>query len=276
VLTGAVAEAARAALPVVSPAQLSTHSGVDPEGASVAAWVRATSLTEGRQVLVPAAAVAPYGDHNGGRLITPGPAGTGVDPRAAGARGAALLSALAQDALVEALRDRRAVTRLVLVERDDDPVLTFLVRTADHLEVAPEVLDLGEGLPAPVVLVRAVDPRDGSAVWAAAADTTRRAATVVALRDVLGRIQLGAALPAGEPVDLGDPLVADLDPRTLAVSAERPWSDRAVTLPRVLDQLRDQGIEPLLVDRVTADLATAGLSVARVLLARPGGEPGER
>ncbi len=276
VLTGRAAEAARASLPVVSPAELSTDSGVDPEGTTVTAWVRASSLTEERQVLVPAAAVAPYGDHNGGRVFTPGPAGTGVDPSAAGARGAALLSALAHDALVEALRGRRALNRLELGERDDDPVLTFLVRTASHLQVQPEVLDLGEDLPAPVVVVRAVDPRDGSAVWTVAADTTRRAATVVALRDLLGHVQLGAALPAGEPVDLGDPLVADLDPRILAVSADRPWSDRAVALPRVLDRMRGEGIEPLVVHRTAADLAAAGLSVARVLLARRRCEPSER
>jgi ribosomal protein S12 methylthiotransferase accessory factor YcaO len=259
----------------VLPAQLSTHSGVDPDGTAVASWVRAASLTEGRQVLVPAGAVAPYGDHNGRRVFTPGPAGTGVDPSAAGARGAALLSALAHDALTEALRGRRAVSRLALGERDDDPVLTFLVRTAGHLELDPEVLDLGEDLPAPVVLVRGVDPRDGSAVWTVAADTTRRAATRAALRDLLGRVQLAAALPPGETVDLGDPQVADLDPLLFAVSVDRPWSDRAVAFPRVLDRLRGQGIEPLVVDRTTADLAAARMSVARVLLARRGCDPSE-
>jgi hypothetical protein len=149
-------------------------------------------------------------------------------------------------------------------------VLTFLVRTALHLGVEPEVLDLGEDLPAPVVVVRGVDPRDGSAVWTVAADTTRRAATLAALRDLLGRVQLAAALPADETVDPGDPLVADLDPRVLAASADRPWTDRAVTFPRVLDRLRGQGIDPLVVDRPVPDLAAAGLSVARVLLARRG------
>ena len=140
-------------------------------------------------------------------------------------------------------------------------MLTFLVRTAGHLEVDPEVLDLGEDLPAPVVLVRGVDP-DGSAVWTVAADTTRRAATRAALRDLLGCVQLAAALPPGETVDLGDPQVADLDPLLLAVSVDRPWSDRAVAFPRVLDRLRGQGIEPLVVDRTTADLAAARMSVA--------------
>jgi ribosomal protein S12 methylthiotransferase accessory factor YcaO len=266
VLTGA---ASPDALPVVLPAQLPTHSGVDPEGKGVATWVRAASLlTSGRRVLVPAAAVAPYGNHNGRRTFVPGPAGTGVDPTRAGARGAALLSALAHDALVETLRGRRTATRLLLEEREDDPVLTFLVRTAAHLGVEPEVLDLGDDLPAPVVLVRGVDPRTGSAVWAVAADTTRRAATVAALRDVLGRVQLRAALPAGESLDLGDRLVTDLDPHTLVVSADRLWSDRAVTLPQALDRLRDRGIEPLLVDRAAPDLAAAGLFVSRVLLAR--------
>jgi bacteriocin biosynthesis cyclodehydratase domain-containing protein len=266
-LTGAAAEEAQRLLPVVPPAALTTQSGTDPDGATVSAWVAATSLTTGGRALVPAAAVAPYADHNTGGAITPGPAGTGVDGSPAGARGAALLSALAHDALVDAVHGRRTATRLVLGERDDDPVLTFLVRTAGHLGVRPELLDLGPDGGAPVVLARTTPPGSDDDLWTVAADTTRRAATVTVLRDLLGRVQLAAALE-GEPVDTGDPIVADLDTRTIAVSGERPWTDRAVTLPKVLDGLRARGVDPLVVDRRSADLDAAGLSVARVVLAR--------
>jgi ribosomal protein S12 methylthiotransferase accessory factor YcaO len=268
VLSGAKADEARRLLPTIPPAALTTQSGIDPEGASVSAFVQATSLTTGRPALLPAGAVAPYGEHNAGRAVSPTPAGTGVDDSPARARGAALLSALAHDAVVGALHGRLAATRLVLGERDDDPVLTFLVRTARHLGVEPELLDLGLELPAPVVLAHTTDPASGEVHWTVAADTTRRAATVTALRDLLGRVQLDAALPEGESVDAGDPVVADLDPRTLAVAGERPWTDRAVTLPDVLDRLRVEGVDALTVDRGSADLAAAGLSVARVVLAR--------
>jgi bacteriocin biosynthesis cyclodehydratase domain-containing protein len=268
VVTGAAADEARRLLATVAPDALSTGSGVDPDGTTVSALVRATSLSTGRPALVPAAAVAPYGEHNAGRAVIPTPAGTGVDDTPARARGAALLSALAHDAVVGALHGRLTATRLLLAERDDDPVLTFLVRTAGHLGVEPELLDLGPDPAAPVVVARTIDPASGDALWTVAADTTRRAATVTALRDLLGRVQLAAAMPAGEPVDAGDPVVADLDPRTLPVSGERPWTDRAVTLRQALDRLRALGVDALAVDRGSADLAAAGLSVARVVLAR--------
>jgi bacteriocin biosynthesis cyclodehydratase domain-containing protein len=267
VLTGAAADAARRLLPVVPPGALTTQSGMDPQGTTISAVVQARSLTTGRPVLVPAAAVAPYSEHNGSHSITRGTAGTGVDDSPARARGAALLSALAHDALVTALHGRAAPVRLVLDERDDDPVLTFLVRTARHLGVEPELLDLGADLPAPVVLARSAGSKGGD-VWTVAADTTRRAATVTALRDLLGHIQLASALPEGEPVDAGDPVVADLAAGSITVTGEAPWTDRVVTLPAVLDRLRADRVEPLVVDRRSADLDAAGLSVARVVLAR--------
>ncbi len=248
-----------------------------PTGTTVTAWVRAASLTNGRRVLVPAAAVMPHGEHNGARAFTRGPAGTGVDPTAAGARGAALLSALAHDALVETIRGRRTATRLVLGEREDDAVLTFLVRTAGHLGVESEVLDLGDDLPAPTVLVRGVDPRDGSALWSLAADTTRRAATVTALRDLLGRVQLAAALP-GETVDAGDPVVADLDPRTLAGgrrAAVAGPGGHAAARPR---RLRDRGSSPWWStgSRPTWRLRACPWRGSCWPVTRPPGGPGER
>jgi bacteriocin biosynthesis cyclodehydratase domain-containing protein len=272
VLTGAAADAARSLLPVVPTGALTTQSGMEPSGTTISAFVQARSLTTGRTVLVPAAAMAPYSEHNSSHAVTTGPAGTGVDDSPARARGAALLSALAHDALVTALHGRAAPVRLILDEQDDDPVLTFLVRTARHLGVEPELIDLGADLPAPVVLARSTAPGSATDVWTVAADTTRRAATVTALRDLLGHLQLAAALPEGEPVDVGDPVVADLAAGSITVAGEEPWTDRVVTLPEVLDRLRADRVEPLVVDRGSADLDAAGLSVARVVLARASDE----
>ena len=78
------------------------------------------------------------------RVFAPGQAGLGVDDSPERARGAALLSALAHDALSAALRGRLALLRVEPGRaRDDDPVLTFLVRTAHNLGVEVELVELG-------------------------------------------------------------------------------------------------------------------------------------
>jgi hypothetical protein len=148
-------------------------------------------------------------------------------------------------------------------------VLTFLARTAANLGVEVDLLELGaaDEQPAPVLMARTTV---GETVhWTAAADTSWRAAAVIALRDLLGRVQLGDRLPGGDAVDTGDPWVDDLGAQTLVASggaAPRHGLER--TVPEILDRLRTSGTEPLVVDLPAPDLGAGGLSVARILLRR--------
>ncbi|MFD7512828.1 TOMM precursor leader peptide-binding protein, partial [Streptomyces sp. NPDC059853] len=89
-----------------------------------------------------------------------------------------------------------------------DAELTFLHTSARRLQLAVDLLDLGEAerSGAHVALARAADGR-----WAIGAGLGRRAAAVTALRDLLGQAQL----PGADP---GDPLLPDLAPGTLAVT----------------------------------------------------------
>ena len=255
----------------VRPQTLATASGLSAERPDLAgAWVAATSLATGEPVLVPAAAVAPHSRHNDSRAFVPCSAGLGVDATPEQARGAALLSALGHDALRAALHGAAAVLRVRAPWDGSDAVLTFLARTADNLGVEVDLLELGaadEQL-APVLLARGTTA-DGDALWAAAADTSWRAAAVAALRDLLGRVQLGDVLPGGDPVDAGEAWVRDLAPQTLAIVGEvAPRPGLVSTLPEILGRARRAGVEPLAVDLPTPDLASGGLSVCRVLVRR--------
>jgi bacteriocin biosynthesis cyclodehydratase domain-containing protein len=250
------------------PGTLATASGLGAQGPE--AWVDATSLTTGERILVPAAAVAPHSRHNDGRTFVPGSAGVGVDGTPEQARGAALLSALGHDALRAALHGEIRVLRIQEPWHGTDPVLTFLARTAANLNVGIDLLELGpaDEQPAPVLLARGTTP-DGVVLWAAAADTSWRAAAVMALRDVLGQAQLGDTLPGGDPVDSGNAWITDLAPQRLAVGGEvAPRHDLMRTFAEMLDRACAAGVEPVVADLPTPDLAAGGLSVARVLIRR--------
>jgi ribosomal protein S12 methylthiotransferase accessory factor YcaO len=177
-----------------------------------------------------------------------------------------LLSALAYDALTRVLRDRIRPTHLDL-DALADPVLRFLLRTAEGLDLTPELLELDATVP--VVFARCSPPATGDRLWTLAAATSIRVAAIDALRDLIGTVQLAAALAVGESVDTGDPVLPDLDPRTLAAAdGRRGRPPRDTTLTEVLDRLRAESVEPLAVDRGASDLASGGLYAARVLLNR--------
>ncbi|MFI9462453.1 TOMM precursor leader peptide-binding protein [Streptomyces xiamenensis] len=228
-------------------------AGADRE---VAAWSAVTSLLTKERAAVPAAALRPYGPHNRDRHRLTGSGGTGAGETPAEAAGHALLSALAQDALIRAVRGTTRVGPLAPAEEDADPELTFLRTAAGRLDLAVELLDLGEAerSGAHVVLARAADGR-----WAAGADTGRRAAAVTALRDLLGQAQLPGA-------DLGDPLLPDLAPGTVATTDTAAPAAPDTTLEAVLDRLRAAGRDVLYTDTTPTDLRSGGLYTARVLL----------
>ena len=235
--------------PAVDPSRLGTAGGLGgAAGDAVPAW----SLLTGAAVPVPAAAARPFGAANAGRLVTATSAGLGVGPSPVDAVVAGLLSALAYRALTGALR-RTVEVRAVPVA-SADPELTFLVRSADTLGVAVELLELAS--PVPVLLARTPDGR-----WAHGVATDRRGAAVAALRDLLGQVQVPGA-------DRGDPFLAAFEPATLVPTgtAGPLTAGAGVLIGDVLDGLRAEGGDVLVVPDGSADLRAGGLHVARVLL----------
>ncbi|MFJ8760913.1 TOMM precursor leader peptide-binding protein [Streptomyces cyaneofuscatus] len=258
------------------PAALTTGGGT---GAEPTAWITAASLITKEPVRVPAAALRPFGPHNRDRAHLASRAGSGAGGSAAEAAGLGLLSALAHDALVRAVR---GTTRVSPVAADGgggtDPELVFLLKSAANLDIAVELLDLGEAdrTSAYVVLARETDganrPTDEAngpsahGRWAVGAGLSRRTATAFALRDLLGQVQLAAEDPGAE-VYLGDPLLGDLAPAAIAVGGEPVAVDGPETsFDAVLERLRSAGRDALYVGTTPADLPSGSIATARVLL----------
>ncbi|WP_411117489.1 TOMM precursor leader peptide-binding protein [Streptomyces sp. 058-1L] len=251
------------ALRTLGPAALTTGGGT---GAEPTAWATATSLITKEPVRVPAAALRPFGPHNRDRAHLASRAGSGAGGSAVEAAGLGLLSALAHDALVRAVR---GTTRVSPVAADgSDPELVFLLKSAANLDIAVELLDLGEAdrTSAHVVLAREAEGPSGQGRWAVGAGLSRRTATASALRDLLGRAQLAAEDPGAE-VDLGDPLVGDLAAAAIAVGGESVAVEGAeTTFDAVLDRLRSAGRDALYAATTPADLPSGSVATARVLL----------
>lgn len=248
------------AVAAVGPDALTTGAGTGWTGEDVTAWITATSLLTKEPVAVPAAAVRPFGAYNRQRLHQATAAGTGAGGTAEEAAGRGLLSALAHDALLRAVR---GAARTGTVTADADPELVFLLKSAANLDIEAELVDLGEGAHSSAQVVLA---RESGGRWAVGAGLSRRAAACAALRDLLGQIQL-AAEDATEAVDTGDPLLRDLAPGTIAVTGGSVAADgTATTFDAVLERLRGAGRDVLHVATTPADLPEGGISTARILL----------
>ncbi|NEC44390.1 TOMM precursor leader peptide-binding protein [Streptomyces sp. SID8016] len=250
-------------LRTLGPEALTTGGGI---GAVPAAWTVATSLIGKDPVRVPAAALRPFGPHNHDRAHLATAAGSGAGGSAAEAAGRGLLSALAHDALLRAVRGTTRVGPVAV--GGDDPELVFLLKSAANLDIAVDLLDLGEAdrTSASVVLAREADGPSSEGRWAVGAGLSRRAATAAALRDLLGQVQLAAEDP-GAAVDPGDPLMADLAAGAIAVGGESVAADGAeTTFDAVLEALRSAGRDALYVSTTPADLASVPVATARVLL----------
>ncbi|MFI8185114.1 TOMM precursor leader peptide-binding protein [Actinacidiphila glaucinigra] len=269
VVAGAALDAAREKWPLLAPDALDIASGTGAGADSVRAWVPAVSLGDARTALVPAAAVRTFGGHNHDRLFVATSAGSAAGPSPSRAAVRALYSAVAFHTLTAALRSRCPVAATAAEWAADDPEVVFLRRSAVNLGLRAELLELGgpDGL-APVMFARAQDPGTGRALWAVDAARSPREAAVGALRDLLGQAQLGRDDALTTPLDTGDPLLGDLDPMTVAVTATEeagggtPVTDGAGVLRRV----RERGLDALVVATGSADLRSAGVHVARVLL----------
>ncbi|QES46762.1 hypothetical protein DEJ50_01720 [Streptomyces venezuelae] len=254
--------------PVAPP--LTVASGA-AAGSAPVAHQQGVSLLTKEPVLVPAGAVRPFGPHNTTRLFERTRAGAGAGPAPADAAAAGLLSALAHDALLRTVRGRAA--RIVPTAGETDPEVAFLIRSAERLDLPVELLDLGEAAHSGIQVLLA---RSGGR-WAIGSDPDRQAAAVAALRDLIGAVQYerdeatagttsGSA--AGVVADTGDPLLRDLDARTLTVSGTAPGLPGAPVAdwPEVLERLRAAGRDAYLVPTGPADLTEAGIHTVRVLL----------
>ncbi|MFG2949202.1 TOMM precursor leader peptide-binding protein [Streptomyces adustus] len=265
VLEAAALEAALGKWDRVAPSALTVSSGLDVPAERVAHWGEATSLLDGRTLLVPVGAVRPLGGWNDSGLFERTSAGTGAagSPRAALAR--ALRTALAHDALRGAVRRTAPVRTVDPASLADDPELLFLLRSAENLGVAADVLDLtaAGGDLLPVVLARLTDPATGEVRWAVGSGLRHREAVLEALRDLLGAEQLRRA--AG-PADTGDPLWADLDAAALVAEETSPAAPAGTTWAAVLDRLAAAGRDALTVPVSAPDLATGQVHAVRVLL----------
>ncbi|WP_443062824.1 TOMM precursor leader peptide-binding protein [Streptomyces sp. NBC_00441] len=280
---------ATAELPAVAPDSLTVASGTGGTGTATR-WTAAVSLLTKEVVRVPAGAVRPFGADNADRRFEPTRAGAGAGADLPEAAGAGLLSALAHDALRRAVRGAGAVSVITPQVLGEDPEPVFLLRSAAHLGLTVELLDLGERAfsGASVVLARTTGtPRP--ALWAVGAAPDLATAAVDALRDLLGAAQTaeaqtaeGRAQTAGGPgaPDTGDPLLRDLDAALVPVTSEQPAApdapagDDDTGWTRILERLAAAGRDALVVPTHAADLPTAGIHTVRVLLTRAAADAG--
>ncbi|MFE3494777.1 TOMM precursor leader peptide-binding protein [Streptomyces sp. NPDC059175] len=256
--------------PRLAPETLTTATGAG--GDPVAAWTPAVSLLTKKQMRVPSGAVRPFGPDNGDRRFEPSRAGAGAGGGLAEATAAGLLSALAYDALRRAVRGTGSAAVLAPARLSADPEAVFLLRSAGHLGLEVDLIDLGERERTGVTVVLARSrATDGRGRWAVGAALDRSAAAVDALRDLLGAVQLGTEGVLGVP-DMGDPLLADLDASLVAAAAEEEAAARdtaglaTATWSGVLDRLAAAGRDALVVPTHAADLPEAGIHTVRVLL----------
>ncbi|WP_407560314.1 TOMM precursor leader peptide-binding protein [Streptomyces sp. 184] len=252
----------------LGPEALVADGGTGVTADGVTSWARVTSLLTKDEVAVPAAALCPTGAANRDGLVLRGAWGTGAGECAGEAAGHALLSALAHEALLRAVRDGHGATPVRAQTTADDPEWVFLERSAETLGVAVELLDLGESERSGVSVALAREP-GVAARWAAGAALTPTGAAVAALRDLLGQVQ--SCAETGEAPDTGGELLPDLAPGAIRLS-ESPDAagGAAVTFPVVLERLRAAGRDVLWRDTTPVDLRSAGLHTARVLLTTEG------
>ncbi|UNT00777.1 hypothetical protein MMF93_33045 [Streptomyces tubbatahanensis] len=249
------------------------------EPAAGKAWT-----ASGRIVAVPAAAVHPGGALNRDRHFEPGGAGAGAGSTVEAAARAGLLSALAYEGVVAALRGRDAA-RILPVGTATDGDVGFLLRSLAHLGQPVTLLELPGAAPAHAVVALAsarptatgplpagTAPASGHrAAQALGYGATRAEAVVRALRDLLGTLQLACE---GREADLGDPLVPGFDAEALrtpaaqaASPASRPGPDETPTSwqepmwPRAVP-----GRDVLVAVTTPPDLRAGGVETVRVLL----------
>ncbi|MEU8206314.1 TOMM precursor leader peptide-binding protein [Streptosporangium sp. NPDC049046] len=254
----------------LAPAGLSTFTGLAVEGRETLPWLPATSLVTGEQRLVPAAAVHPMSALNADSLFERSGAGDGAGASIGEAVRTGLLSAIAFEALREAVSGRGEPRPIHCGDPETGSELEFLLRTFGNLNVWPEVLEISRWRNAGVVLARTPDSADRP-LWTVQAALSQRAALVGALRDLAGLVQMRHLAKIDE-VDLGEPLLPGFDARAvhasedpLPATTDNPPGDVAA----LVGELTDEGRDVLVVDTTPPELRSqAAVVTCRVLLGR--------
>ncbi len=254
--SGSAADLTTAGHDPVDPASLQTWLGVTTRPDR---WVPATVLGTGSVRLVPAGAVYPTMGPANVVAFEPTPVGGAAGWTTGGAVLDGLLSALTYQALRTAADGAPVAPSVV-----DDSDVEMLTRAADLLGRPVTVVDLPAGGTGAVSL--AVTRDEQPPIWRVGSGLTRRDATVAALRDLVGTLRLAGD---GVDADLGTPLLAGFDPRTLRVEAHGPDAPPSVVDgAELVDRLGASGWNVLVVDTTTPELRDVGLTTVRVLLAR--------
>ncbi|MEK8104815.1 YcaO-like family protein [Micromonospora sp. M12] len=192
--------------------ELHTASGaVDDDPRRPVRWLPATVLGGTETVWVPAASALPTSAANGEGLAELTTAGAAAADSLDGVIDQGLADALAYHALTGVLR---GVGGLTVVAEEDlvaDDETAFVVKAAHRFGRHLAVYALTGAAPAHAVLAvtEAPDGRD----WSLAGGFDPAATRLAAVRDLVGRIQVRHF--EGTDTDLGDPVLADLDPATL-------------------------------------------------------------
>ncbi|GAB3932220.1 hypothetical protein GCM10027614_00970 [Micromonospora vulcania] len=153
---------------------------------------------------------------------------------------------------------------------DDDTA--FVVKAAHRFGRQLAVYALPGAAPAHAVLAVTETPDGGDRDWRLAGGFDPVATRLTALRELVGRIQVRHF--EGTDADLGDPVLADLDPATLTARAASAatagdgtagdGTDRAA----VLAALAERRISALLVETTTRDVRASGAFRSGVVLLR--------
>ncbi len=249
--------------------RLALFSGVpSPATGPAGGTLPAVSLHDASTWLVPAAAVHPLSPANSGLVFEPSPAGAAAGWTVEDVQERGLCSALAHRGLTRALRGEAPALRLAEEWLAGDDEVAFTLGGLRHIGCAARAYALPGAAPSFAVLA-VVEAADGALDWATGSALSVRAAVREAVLDAVG---LAAGRHCeGAPMDPGDPLVADFDPRVLAQGgAQGPWSfDRpAVPLRAALAQLDAEGTRALFTETTPIDLhAVRGMVAGTILLA---------
>lgn len=251
---------ARAARPVQRPAR--TRGGAGVAGTAVRGVTARLKPLAGA-----AAAVHPLSPANSRLLFEPSPAGAAAGWTAADVQERGLCSALAQRGLVRAIRGEDPALPLTEEWLAGDEETAFALGSLRHIGHTARVYALPGAAPAFAVLA-VVEGADGGAVdWATGSALSVRAAVREAVRDAVG-LAVGRHYE-GAPMDPGDPLVADFDPRTLTegdAKAEWSFDQPGVPMSEALGRLDADGTRALFVDTTPIDLSAIRAMVTGTIL----------
>lgn len=254
----------------VAPERLGPYSGLSPLGdGQEHTWLPAVSLHDGTLWQVPGAAVYPLSPANAGLCFEPTSSGAAAGWTAGSVQELGLCSALAYRALAAAVRSTAPPAALGEALLAGDDQVAFMLGSLKHIGRRARVYALPGAAPGFAALA-VVDGVEGNPPdWAVGSGLCARDAVRAAVLDAVGRAVSRHCEAA--PADMGDRLLADFDPRVLAVTGEMcDWSfdEAPVAFADALALLAASGTRALFTDTTTIDLsAVRGMVTGTVLLA---------